>query len=549
VNGNDGRSGEAARPTRLARWRPAMAGAAVMLGLAVIGAIVGLSVGLATRTHAEIAGSHVTLRLIPGQHYDEVNLAGALAGKRASTRSVLGEPIGIRATVDVDATYLFRPDGSVNSDVLPAYLQSFSDPDQVVSDLRRALVHHLAWFALGGAISGALIGAAAVGYRRWRIRYDLVHDPSARSTARRYRAPERRFVRRALIGLAVLALLDTVPGAVRGDPPAQVITADPILADTPLAGTELTGLLRPAIAAADSYVHTYFADTDDYYRGLRDRLRRELEVTPVALPEGPDVVHFGFVTDRHCNIGMDRVIIELLDHFAVPTLVSGGDDDFSGSFPFESACTSDLAEKSKAAGVTDVFAAGNHDSAQTLTDERARGVRVLDGEVISIGDLHFIGSPDPRTSRYGQGIEPASSADQAALLEAQAARIARAACAQDEPLIIVLHDPRAGRQALENGCGKAVLALDGHTHVQRGPDPVPLTDTSVGHQFVGGSSGGAPTENSIERSFASALTVGPLNHEATVNLVSYNRVSHRLVGVTVFHFQPDQRISVEQLPA
>jgi hypothetical protein len=65
---------------------------------------------------------------------------------------------------------------------------------------------------------------------------------------------------------------------------------------------------------------------------------------------------------------------------------------------------------------------------------------------------------------------------------------------------------------------------------------------------VGGSSGGAPNENSVERTFASALTVGPLNHDATVNLVSYDTITARLAGVTVFRFTADQQIFVEQLP-
>jgi hypothetical protein len=41
--------------------------------------------------------------------------------------------------------------------------------------------------------------------------------------------------------------------------------------------------------------------------------------------------------------------------------------------------------------------------------------------------------------------------------------------------------------------------------------------------------------------------VGPLNHDATVNLVSFDTTTGRLVGVTVFRFTPGQTISVEQL--
>jgi hypothetical protein len=34
---------------------------------------------------------------------------------------------------------------------------------------------------------------------------------------------------------------------------------------------------------------------------------------------------------------MDRVIVALAQHFDIHLLVSGGDDAFSGSFPFEAA--------------------------------------------------------------------------------------------------------------------------------------------------------------------------------------------------------------------
>lgn len=143
---------------------------------------------------------------------------------------------------------------------------------------------------------------------------------------------------------------------------------------------------------------------------------------------------------------------------------------------------------------------------------------------------------------------PASAALRAQLLRQQAERTGKLACSSDKPVVVVLHDPAAGRDALANGCGKAVLALDGHTHRQSGPTPVALP-AGIGYQFVGASSGGAPTETSVERTFASQLTVGPLNHDATVNIVTIDRGTGGLVGVTVFQFTPDQEISVSSLTA
>jgi hypothetical protein len=521
----------------------------VVLGVATMGAIIGLAVGIATPAHAEVASNKVKLRLMPGQAYDQVDLSGALTGTRATTRAILGEPVGVTAHVDLDVSYLVGRDGNFNPKVLPAYLQAFSDPAQLIDDLSRALVRHLIWYTVSGAMIGAIVVLGAQAYRRWRHHVDLDLDHGARAAAWRYHAPERRFVRLAIVGMLILGVLDAIPGAVRAPQTSEAIRPDPILADTPLAGTELSGLLRPAISAIESTLRTYFADTDRYYNALRDRMDANLAASPVTLPTGEGVVSFGFVTDRHCNIGMDRVIVHLLKHFGIKTLVSGGDDDFSGTFPFESACTSNLADKSRHAHITDVFVAGNHDSAQTLEDERKQRIHVLDGKIVTVGGLHFLGSPDPRSSRYGQGIQPSSPGSQHDVLSIQAAQLGNAACAQKDNVILVVHDPFAGNDALRTGCGKAVLALDGHTHMQAGPDDVPLSDGSIGNQFVGASTGGAPTEHSIERTFASALTVGPLHHDATVNIVSFDTASERLVGVTVFHFTPDLEISVEQLPA
>jgi hypothetical protein len=259
-----------------------------------------------------------------------------------------------------------------------------------------------------------------------------------------------------------------------------------------------------------------------------------------------DIVQLGFIADRHCNIGMDRVIVALLQHYDVHTLVSAGDDAFSGSFAFESACTRNLADKTDQAGIDDFFVGGNHDSPATLADELDQGITTLDGSIVEHDGLQFLGSPDPRTSRYGQGIVPSSREAQDALLAKQANAIAQTACNATGSVIAVLHDPLAGMDAMRSGCGHITLALDGHLHRQIGPVPVPLSDGRTGYQFVGASTGGAPGEDVVDRSFAAQLTVGPLNHDAVVNIVSVRRSTGELVGVTEFRFTPDQRLIVSQ---
>jgi hypothetical protein len=132
------------------------------------------------------------------------------------------------------------------------------------------------------------------------------------------------------------------------------------------------------------------------------------------------------------------------------------------------------------------------------------------------------------------------------LLRAQGRATGRIACATRGPVIAVLHDPVAGAEAVRTGCGKVTLALDGHTHKQIGPTPLSAGDLTA-YQFVGGSTGGAPGEGAVERTFASRLTVGPLNHDASINIVSVDRTTGALVEVTVCHMTPDQGVTFQQL--
>jgi predicted phosphodiesterase len=532
------------------RKQPPTAGrvAARLVAVALIGAFAGLVIAVFTPAKVEIAGSSASVWLKIGRDYDQFGIDQVLSGKRVTTRSVLGEPIGVHADLHLDASELTDSAGNFNVDVLPAYIQAYSDPEQLVAEIRRALLVHFLAFAGIGAAAAALLWCARTAHRAWRAGYDRVHYPdrAARASARAYRAPERRLARRTTAALVAVVVLDAVPASVAAGHRPPPVTADPIFAGTPLAGVEVSGLLKPAIVAAQSYIQTYFQQTNTYYDELRAALDKRLAADPIELPGDETSVRLGFVTDRHCNIGMDRVVVALLKHFDVSTLVSAGDDAFSGTFGFESACTRNLADKTERAHIGDVFVGGNHDSPRTIAAEADQGITTLTGKVTTVHGLRFIGIPDPRTSRYGQGIVPSSDAAQAKLLTAQGDAAGRTACDASGPVIAVLHDPLAGMTALEHGCGKVVLALDGHTHKQADPVPVDLPEAGTGYQLTGGSAGGAPTESQVESTFASRLTVGPLNHDAWVSIVTVDGLSGALQGVTTFHFTPAQDVMITQ---
>jgi hypothetical protein len=527
------------------RRRRLLLGAA---GTALLGAVVGFVVGVVVPAHTDIVGSDTAVTIRPGQTYDQFGVTGVLMLKRATTRALLGEPLGVRASVNLDVSQLIDSNGKFDTKLLPAYISGYSDPAQLAGQIRDALIGHLVLYTVAGGAAALIMFGAVAGYRRWRARYDRRHWPRSqdRAVGRAYRRPERVLVRRSAIALVLLVALGSVGSSQERQPPDTTLHPTTIFDGTPLEGAEVDGLLRPALTAAQSYIQTYFGETDVYYDQLRAALAQQLDRSPVTLPTGNNVVQLGFVTDRHCNIGMDRVVISLLKRYRVNTLVSGGDDAFSGSFPFESTCTSGLAQRSKKAGITDVMVAGNHDSAQTVRFEREQGMRTLRGQIVTVHGLRFLGSPDPRTSRYDQGIVPSSQDAQHRVIDEQAAKIVRTACRYTGPIVAVLHDPRAGMDSLDRGCGRITLALDGHTHTQSGPHAHVISGGGTGYQFTGASSGGAPKEHDIEQNFASRLTVGPLNHSAAVNIVSVNRTTGALVGMTEFHFSPEQEITVDQ---
>lgn len=538
-------------PSRNRPSRSATAFALRLCGLLLVGALAGLIVAVLTPAHVEIAGSDARIWLQFGRDYDQFGVDKVIVAKRATTRAVIGEPIGVRAELELDPSTLTDSSGQFNTNVLPAYIQAYSDPQQLIHNIRWAIVKHLLILAVVGGGIFVLGGCAVRGYRVWRRRYDTAHFAGARvvTAARRYYAPERAFTRHAAVAIVLLAVIATIPSGISRPHKPTKITGSPLFAGTPLDGIQVAGLLSPAVSAVRDYIETYFDQTNEYYDELQAKLEKYLVDNPAELPTGADddsVAQVGFVTDRHCNTGMDRVVVALLKHFKVHTLVSGGDDAFSGTFGFESACTRNLADKTKAAHITDVFVGGNHDSPMTIEDEAHQGIKTLTGKPVSAGGLTFIGLPDPRTSRYGQGIVPAGRAAQDALLQTQGTTVGETACIAPGPMIAVLHDPLAGTTAMQHGCGHITVALDGHTHGQSGPTAVPLPDGKTGYQFTGASTGGAPGEGAVERTFASRLTVGPLNHNASINIASIDRKTGALVGMIEYHFTPAQDISVTQ---
>src|SRR5690348_3706376 len=99
----------------LSGWRVVTISPATVLRTAasvVLGAVVGAIVAVSTPAHLEIAGSDAAVRIHLGRAYDQIVLSsGVLVGTQATSRSVLGEHVGISVNLDLDPSTFVAADG------------------------------------------------------------------------------------------------------------------------------------------------------------------------------------------------------------------------------------------------------------------------------------------------------------------------------------------------------------------------------------------------------------------------------------------------------
>ncbi len=220
-------------------------------------------------------------------------------------------------------------------------------------------------------------------------------------------------------------------------------------------------------------------------------------------PQEEDTVAL-VVSDRHDNIGMDRVVRAIGDRAGATVVLDAGDDTSTGQ-PWEAFSLDSL---DRSMSDLDRFAVtGNHDNGtfvgRYLDD---LGWTVLDGSRVDApwgGELLGVG--DPRTSGLG------SWRDETGLSFSEVTqRLADEACDGERVSTLLVHDANLGKEALARGC--VDLVIGGHTHVQDGPEPVEGSSGETGYTLTNGTTGGA----------AYAIAVGSKpRRDADVTLVTY----------------------------
>ncbi|WP_225754790.1 metallophosphoesterase family protein [Actinotalea sp. Marseille-Q4924] len=508
-------------------WRPVSWRREVHRAVAVAAVLlVAAAFGVATASADGNLGPHAARYEVTLDHRVTVDLGplGTL---------VVGSPapltLGARVTVQEIPRELTEVRTAFTLDELgedlDRYVQLFSAPE---ATLRTAVDALVADAVRRGALAALVLGGVVLAVR------------AALGPARRAElsASARRHAPLLVAGatLPVLLTLTTTSGGTvlparpSPGPPSAVFDG------TPLEGAVITGRLAGVVDTYGSRVVTAYRQNEAFYdraaAGVRtawDRQRvvdagvlaaREAAgITPV--PEEATVSAV-VVSDLHCNVGMARVIRAVVEESGAELVLNAGDTTMNGT-AVETYCITAF-DQALPADVTTVVADGNHDSADIAAHERSLGWAVLDGEPVDVAGIRVLGDADVRTTRVGVGTQQAGEES----IADAAARLADVACTDGDVDLLLVHDPRMGRQALERGCVPAQVS--GHYHRRVGPER-----EVGGVRYVNSSTAGA---------VSGEPTVGPLNGVAEITVLRFSRetgevLDHRLVRVL-----PDGEVTV-----
>lgn len=367
---------------------------------------------------------------------------------------------------------------------------------------------------VAGLATTAAIRAGAIGLipiTVWlllgqRRRRELLHTPRRRVIV----------AGMAVTGIAVATVAPWRPDTDRvapreWTPLAQAVPSLAVPAD--LAGLQVQGgdLTATTTRLVESAFDTY-ANSRVFYDEVRNEV---LEADGFRTPEDDETVGV-LLSDRHDNIGMDRVAAAIGQRAGATVVLNAGDDTSTGA-TWEGFSIDSVAEAFSSYDAK-VSVAGNHDSGEFVSRRfREHGWTTLDGRPATIFDgVRIAGLSDPRSSGLGNwrdetGLSFGEVRD----------RFSEELCRLDEEdqrvATVLVHDANQARPAVERGCVDLVVA--GHVHSPSGPTLME-GERGVGYTYTNGTTGGA----------AYAFAMGSkLRREAMVTLITWS--DGRPIGV------------------
>lgn len=482
-----------------------------VLGLVVVWLVFALGIGLAvfvtSSTRTTVAGHDAEVRpTLDG--WVTVRTGAVLPDLRVRTDHRLGVELTLGKT-------------QVNSveDLVDRYALLAADPDAQVARVR--------WAVRGLAGEAALRGglAASVAIAFWALvgrsrRRELVHLGGS----------HHRWVAVGVVGALGASLVAWQPWR---QPDPLFITAEDWqsldeyagpevsipkeLADAEITSSSVTDATRRLLLSAlDSYQHAQ-AFYDDAASAAADlSVRQPADGETVAL----------LVSDRHDNIGMDRVARAIGDAAGATAVLDAGDDTSTGQ-AWETFSLDSLAATFK--DLDRWVAVGNHDNGGFVRDYlKDHGWQVATRTVVDgPGGSTLLALDDPRSSGLGRWRDPVSGT-----VAESADEVAEIACASDVRVgTLLVHDANAGAEALRRGCVDLVVA--GHVHVASDPSAVVGVGGTIGWTHTTGTAGGA----------AYAIAVGSkLRRAAAVSLITY--ADGRPAGVQIVTLETTGRFRV-----
>lgn len=226
-------------------------------------------------------------------------------------------------------------------------------------------------------------------------------------------------------------------------------------------------------------------------------------------------------TDLHCNLDV-IALVGRLDALAGADLhLDDGDLTMTGSQP-EQVCV-DALTRAVPDGVARVSSIGNHDSATTAAQLRARGWEVTDGAVVRAAGLRVLGDVDPDRTPVGGTVRRGEES-----VEELGQRLAEVSCTpRGRADVVLVHQPYTFPALTEGGC--APLLLAGHTHAEGG-----MTTTQGGQGVVSTLRSGAGL---------GGTSIGPVRQDAFVHVLSFDAAA-RLVAWRAVVLHPDASVTV-----
>lgn len=446
------------------------------------------------------------------------NFSGKVVARLGPVLPDLRMPSGSLIGVEVE---LGKTDAATLEELTGRYAAIASQPEGQIAVAQRTVEA----MALAALVQGAVLGAVPL------LVWVLVGRPRRHELYAGLRT--RRGV--AAVGLAVVLLVAAVVpyGWGRSDRPAEqwIALGDFLGPEVPLPDElgDVEVMTDATTAQSRRLIESGISSYDESVR-FYSEAAEDAESLDLRQPEEGETVVL-LVSDRHDNVGMDKVARAIADTGGATAVFDAGDDTSTGSrweaFSLDSLAATFTSFDGRWA------VAGNHDSGgfvrQHLED---LGWTYFDDEVIDgPGDTRILGVDDPRSSGLGDWR------DQTGLSFSEVAELlADAACAADEDGdrvdTLLVHDANIAKPALQRGC--VDLVLGGHVHVQTGPTAVTADDGRVGYTYTLGTTGGA----------AYAIAIGSkLRRPASIGLVTYRE--GRAAGIQSITLQPNGRYDVD----